>query len=432
MSKRMRVVTSNGPAVVQKPTPTVVVSSENPKPSTRLTANEMRVRLNKRFVTTTTMGGLRTASDVMDSGTSNFYSPQLSTDFLEKPQNLRERRAFYRFFYNTNEIVGQAIDIHSTLPLSKLRLVPPKGKNEHQNKYVMRFFEKMCDNLKLFKTLIEISHEFNLFGNCVGRHATIRTPEGYKRADEIKEGDFVLTHEGRYRKVLKAAVRPAEELLNIKMWRDFRDLPLTEEHPVEVLDGDSFVFKQTGDLVVGDYVRVTWPATIEDKENAVFEFPSWYKKTATGYQLTFDFMRDRNKEGFKARKGLLSWLRGLESPVVKTREEVASTIGVSKVTLNGVIYKMDQELDVEFHKRIGASGFQKGSQVMWFPLQFDMSVSDEYQITKKIDLPSIDTIPIDNDFAYLAGYWLGDGTLARDNSRTTWGRGLWQICSKDS
>ena len=58
--------------------------------------------------------------DVSGSTQGNFYSPQLSTDFLEKPQNLRERRAWYRTFYNSNEFVGQAIDLHSTLPISKI------------------------------------------------------------------------------------------------------------------------------------------------------------------------------------------------------------------------------------------------------------------------------------------------------------------------
>ena len=33
---------------------------------------------------------------------------------------------------------------------------------------------------------------------------------------------------------------------------------------------------------------------------------------------------------------------------------------------------------------------------------------------------------------YLLGYWLGDGTLARDSSRDDWGRGLWQISFKET
>ncbi|MBE3086161.1 MAG: hypothetical protein IMZ64_08090, partial [Bacteroidetes bacterium] len=168
MAKRIRVVTSSGTGgMTPRERPIVVMASENPSVP-RLTENEKRARVQKKFATTTSFGGFsrRMGSDVMDSGTSQFYSPQLSTDFLEKPQNLRERRAFYRFFYNTNEIVGRAIDVHSTLPLSKLRLVPPKGKNDHQNKYVMKFFETMCDDMKLFKNLIEVTHEYLLFGNA--------------------------------------------------------------------------------------------------------------------------------------------------------------------------------------------------------------------------------------------------------------------------
>jgi hypothetical protein len=170
MAKRVRVVTSQDVARAQIP---IVPRSDNPIVP-KLSQNEIKAR---RYATTTTMGfkasslnnmmgfGNRTA-DTIDSQTASFYSPQLSSDFLEKPQNLRERRAFYRFFYNTNEIIGRAVDIHSTLPLSKLRLVPPKGKNKHQNEYVYKFFMDMCDEMKLFKTLLEISHEYVLFGNA--------------------------------------------------------------------------------------------------------------------------------------------------------------------------------------------------------------------------------------------------------------------------
>jgi len=184
--RRVRIVTANDPVPARTvtaqntPAAAVVVQNTNPR-IPQLTENERRARR----ITSTSMGNAsRVASvsqemsqmssrnfgsrfsDTIDSQTAQFYSPQLSTDFLEKPQNLRERRAFYRFFYNTNEIVGQAIDMHSTLPLSKLRLVPPKGKNRHQNDYVHKFFTDMCEEMKLFKTLIEIAHEYTLFGNA--------------------------------------------------------------------------------------------------------------------------------------------------------------------------------------------------------------------------------------------------------------------------
>jgi hypothetical protein len=126
----------------------------------------------KKYATTTFGFNTRKAfdsagmGDVSSSSYGNFYSPQLSTDFLEKPQNLRERRSWYRHFYNANEFVGAAVDLHSTLPLSKVRLEKPKCANSDMAEYVYDFFVDMCDDMKLFKTLMEISHEYTLLGNC--------------------------------------------------------------------------------------------------------------------------------------------------------------------------------------------------------------------------------------------------------------------------
>ena len=50
------------------------------------------------------------------SGNSSFYSPQLSTDFLELPQSEREKRELFRFWYSTHPIVGAAIDFHCFPP----------------------------------------------------------------------------------------------------------------------------------------------------------------------------------------------------------------------------------------------------------------------------------------------------------------------------
>jgi len=62
------------------------------KPSTKLTEKEIKARQIKKYATTTFGFGVRNAysgGDTSMSSQGNFYSPQLSTDFLEKPQNLR-------------------------------------------------------------------------------------------------------------------------------------------------------------------------------------------------------------------------------------------------------------------------------------------------------------------------------------------------------
>ena len=97
---------------------------------------------------------------------TNIYSPHLSTDFLELPQNRTERRAYYRHFYNNDPFVGQAIDLHTELPLSKLRLSLPKGKNPKRNREILRFFEDMVDRLNLLQVLIEATREYYIIGEA--------------------------------------------------------------------------------------------------------------------------------------------------------------------------------------------------------------------------------------------------------------------------
>ena len=118
----------------------------------------------------TSLGG---GSNTALSGNSSFFSPQLSTDFLELPQSLREKREIYRHFYNSDPLVGQAIDLHTELPLSKVRLSTPKPKHcpegfksaDNYGKYILDFFERMCDKIDLFKRLLTGTHHYWLDGN---------------------------------------------------------------------------------------------------------------------------------------------------------------------------------------------------------------------------------------------------------------------------
>jgi hypothetical protein len=172
-----------------------VKNGDEVKVSNKLTDKEMAARKLRKYATTTF--GMRTGSGsgyssggTLDSQFGNFYSPQLSTDFLEKPQNLRERRAWYRHFYHSNEFVGQAIDLHSTLPLSKIRLEKPAGSNQEQVDYVYDFFVEMCNEIKLFKSLLEISHEYWLLGNALvfaEDHEPYEEVENEEKVTELKE-----------------------------------------------------------------------------------------------------------------------------------------------------------------------------------------------------------------------------------------------------
>jgi hypothetical protein len=106
------------------------------------------------------------------SSNSGFFSATLSTDFLELPQSLREKREIYRHFYSTDEIVGQAIDLHTELPLSKVRLAAPKPRTcpkgfddaHDYGQYILSRFERMVQRVKLFQGLITMTHHIWLDG----------------------------------------------------------------------------------------------------------------------------------------------------------------------------------------------------------------------------------------------------------------------------
>jgi hypothetical protein len=96
---------------------------------------------------------------------SAFYSPQLSTDFMELPQSEREKRELFRFWYVTHPIVGAAIDFHTDVPMSKIRLSLPKGKDLKRNKQIHHFYDQMCKRIRLFQVLYDATHEYWLHGN---------------------------------------------------------------------------------------------------------------------------------------------------------------------------------------------------------------------------------------------------------------------------
>lgn len=108
----------------------------------------------------TGLGGANTT----DAGFGNFYSPELSTDFLELPQSRAEQWAYYRFFYEHNPFVGQAIDLHTELPLSKIRINIPKARDREIALAATRFCEQWARRVKLLHRLISIVHEYHLIG----------------------------------------------------------------------------------------------------------------------------------------------------------------------------------------------------------------------------------------------------------------------------
>ncbi len=135
-------------------------TSKDKNPKKKATVGKPRKTLKgmSRIASFPQVGGLSLGQG------GNFYSPELSTDFLELPQSQDEQRNFFRFFYRTDPFVGQAIDLHTELPLSKIRLGMPKAQDRELAKKSHNFCAKWSKKVGLLHRLIEIVHDYYLMG----------------------------------------------------------------------------------------------------------------------------------------------------------------------------------------------------------------------------------------------------------------------------
>jgi len=185
--------------------------------------------------------GMRLASGTMStSGTTsasggNFYSPELSTDFLELPQSLYEQWNYYRFFYRKNPFVGQALDLHTELPLSKVRLNIPKAKNRDIAMQSTEWCERWCRRIGLLHRLLSMVHEWHLIGEvfvwCEDNNPEMPEELMYEDVNIIADGDDG-TGEARIERRLKEDQSGAIAWLkkNYKGWTAMRCLPPEQTH----------------------------------------------------------------------------------------------------------------------------------------------------------------------------------------------------------
>lgn len=73
---------------------------------------------------------------------------------------------------------------------------------------------------------------------CFTPETLVRTSEGFKEIQDIKVGDLVLTHEGRFKKVYDTIKNPHKgKILNISTNASYNPIRVTPEHPFYVLKG---------------------------------------------------------------------------------------------------------------------------------------------------------------------------------------------------
>ncbi len=101
-------------------------------------------------------GGFRGGGDTVKQ-TPEVYSPLWLNSNLNLPRDRATINAWCRSFYALNPFVHNAINLHSTYPISKLNIKCP-------NKEVERFFNEMIEEIDLMNICVQIAQEFWLLG----------------------------------------------------------------------------------------------------------------------------------------------------------------------------------------------------------------------------------------------------------------------------
>ena len=101
---------------------------------------------------------------------------------------------------------------------------------------------------------------------CFEAGTLVMTDRGYKCIEDIREGDRVLTHKGRFRPVVRPMKHKAGEIYELDVF-GVENLRVTGEHPFLVKDGDSAKWKAVQELEAGDLIAVP--------VNRKAELPEW-------------------------------------------------------------------------------------------------------------------------------------------------------------
>lgn len=410
--------------------PVVKIDSQN-IPKSRLTKLERIARKEaNQSVRVAAYGGNfgNSGGGSTTNADAAFYSPQLSTDFLELPQSEREKRELFRFWYNSQPIVGAAIDFHTDVPMSKIRLSLPKGKDVKQCKQILHFYKAMCTRVHLFQSLYDATHEYWLNGNCLERSNTlITTNRGSIPMDDVGVGDLVLTHLGRYKPVTAVSQRISDHINDIEISMVPFSLRATDEHPIEVLIDGASQWKFASSIQPGDFIRTSYFSEISDVDsvNILGDFD---KATKFGYDHVIKSKHHRQIDAQKCRVAFLQWLQNLDDPIIASRSSLAEKFGVKIHTFHNVISQLAIELKESFHRRVGHGKFGGGSAVEWLPIKIDQSMMDPSYDNQQIyhfDTPI--ELPVESDLMYLIGYWLGDGTQTHVTKKGSRHRHFWRL-----
>lgn len=107
----------------------------------------------------------------------DYFIPQLENSSLELPRSRHEIVSWCDYYYQTNELIGAAIDTHATLSVSDFSI-------SCKDKKIQQEYEDVLEDINYRELLYEIAHEYFRLGNAF--------PMGNFDEDNKSWSEFVL------------------------------------------------------------------------------------------------------------------------------------------------------------------------------------------------------------------------------------------------
>jgi intein/homing endonuclease len=197
------------------------------------------------------------------------YQPEFeSPDRQQYPVHRILANRYWRLFFKLDPVIGTCTDMFSTMPWSDFQLTGEGVSGEIKDS-----FETMCQETQVLRILEYMVKEFLVIGeacpHCWTPHQEVLTSSGFKRIDNIKEGDLVLTHNNRTKKVTDIYTRGfSGNVLNFNVHK-LSALPIqcTPEHPLYIYKDDGPEWIKASEVSIGDYVNLGIDKTEKDIEN---------------------------------------------------------------------------------------------------------------------------------------------------------------------
>jgi hypothetical protein len=131
--------------------------------------NQKSVKIVNHFAKTASAGyfsGSSSAADIRQA-IPTFYHPDFEPSSLILPKDRIEIISWCNYFYKYDALVATAVDLHSELPLSKIRLDLPSSVNKKKANQVLEHYVDMIGNtgIDLFNKLLMFGVEYYKIGN---------------------------------------------------------------------------------------------------------------------------------------------------------------------------------------------------------------------------------------------------------------------------